>query len=278
MPPDEFLPEKNPKPDIADGFRKALGGRPAIIVAFFLVGGVVFGALGCGVATFLFLHVRLGPETEKPAPAAIQSQNGSNPSNPQPAQPSQAQQPNQPVIAAAPPKPSATVGEVDKRLTFLESDCPSADVSNMTPYPSTGDITCNFAAHNGQIDESFSIRQYQDFNLGDLQTAWSSAQDYFQKQINAYQGKPNGRLSTVKTDATDNLFLVFYDGDIPAGQKTAPLCAFGGGNQILDKYFLVGFNFQSCTLTSSDDYLSAFDTLVGSARQALTQAEGRAKP
>jgi hypothetical protein len=178
------------------------------------------------------------------------------------------------------PKATATVGEVDTRVKFLDSDCPNENLPKPTEYIDMGSLTCDYSipGANGSTSERFSIKQVNDPT--EIQNEFASSKDYAQKQISFYQNnKPNANLTILKNDREDNLYLITYDGDKPPNSTQVPLCVFAGGNQIVDGKFITGFLFTSCSLgNSASDYQTVFQGLVDAATTAIDRAESGGNP
>lgn len=175
-----------------------------------------------------------------------------------------------PILPTEKPLATASVGWVDSRAKFLYSDCPGADLPKPTSYVEMGSLTCNYSIEGGS--QGMSIRQVNDFE--DLQDQFNSSKDYAQQQIASFMSKPNAQLTLLSNELDANLYMITFDGDNPTNSPQVPLCVFAGGNQIVNKKFITGFQFYACSLEkSAEDYQAAFQTMVESARTAIHRAE-----
>jgi hypothetical protein len=180
-----------------------------------------------------------------------------------------------PKLPTKAPTVTITVGWVDTRVKFLDSDCPGVDLPKPTTYVEMGSLTCNYSIDGGS--EGMSIRQVNDFN--DLQDQFNSSKDYGQQQITSFMNKPNAHLTTISPDRENNLYLITFDGDKSATSTQIPLCVYAGGNQIVDNKFLTGFLLYACSIDkNANDYQSAFLALVESAMSAIDRAQSAPSP
>ncbi len=213
------------------------------------------------LSVFLLVSLSCGLPTKiEPSPAGgnLPAVPGKDPSLHQPTSP-----------AAAQPSPEAG----DRRIMFLESDCPTDDAMERRVIAHSGNLSCKYQTEG--MAKSFSIKELLDPKA--VQEQFAETKNNIHESETEFASKEGAQLDVIQDDSHGYLSMSTYTNpnNISVTHESG-ICGYGYGISMLDERFLVSYMLSSCSLGNDpDDYIQAFKTLVETANPTIELARNR---